>query len=433
MRTLYFLPENVDNNGLPLKTKTLKDQKMKKACLFVSALILLSSLACQAGPARGAAPKPQTAAVAQEAPASAPAKPVVAPDRVHDDLAAFLSGVAGTAEPWKARESAASWQSFAASSAKHWTAFETGILEPMKKWAGEDLRETGLATKTLFYPFGGPDFVTAFAFYPDAAKTVLMGLEPVGNLPDFDKATPVWTDEFFQDLDTITSDFLKRGYFVTEHMNDVFSKGRVDGALPLVLYFLKRTGHSIVGIRNLGVDEKGEWTETAYVPLKKRPRRPYGVRIEYVRTGDEVVRSVEYFSCDLADAAFRTDSPLFRHFDGLEGVTTFIKSASYLLHYGEFSIIRNMILRKSLCVLEDDTGIPYHYFKRQGWEIQLYGAYAKPVEDFSAAVEQKDLKAVYEDPATNVRKLPFHFGYRWVSKIDNLLLMKKPPAKPAVS
>jgi hypothetical protein len=402
---------------------------MKKACMFLMALMLLSCLGCQAGTGPEAPPKPSSPAVSQEPPAQVSAQPAVTPDRTQDGLAAFISGLPGTAEAWKKKEEADSWRVFAKSAAGHWTAFDTGILEPMKKWAGEDLRESGLVTKTLFYPFGGPDFVTAFAFYPDAGKTVLMGLEPVGNLPDFETAPPEWTDAFFRDFDTIMPDFLKRGYFVTEHMNEVFSKSRVDGALPLITFFLKRTGHSIVAVKRLAVDDKGEWAEAPFTPLRRLPKRPAGVRIDYVRSGASVAQSVYYFSCDLADAAFRKDSPLYRLFDGLEGVTTFIKSASYLLHYGDFSNIRTMILRKSLFVLEDDTGIPYRYFKRQGWEIQLYGAYAKPVEDFSATVEQKDLKAAYEDPAGNVRKLPFHFGYRWVSKIDNLLLMKRPPAK----
>ena len=226
------------------------------------------------------------------------------------------------------------------------------------------------------------------------------------------------------------SDFLKRGYFVTEHMNEVFSKNRVVGALPLVAFFLKRTGHSIIGVKRLAVNEKGEWVETPFTSLKRLLKRPSGVRIDYIRPGASAAQSVYYFSCDLADGAFKKDSPLHRLFDGFGGVTTFIKSGSYLLHYGDFSNLRTLILRKSLWVLEDDTGIPYRYFKRQGWEIQLYGAYAKPVEDFSAAaVEQKDLKAAYEDKAGNVKKLPFHFGYHWVSKIDNLLLMKRPPAK----
>jgi hypothetical protein len=338
----------------------------------------------------------------------------------------FASGLAGTSDAYKVREETASWQGFVKSINGHWTAFDTAILEPMKKWAGEDLRESGLVTKTLFYPFGGPDFVTSFAFYPEAVKTVLMGLEPAGNLPDFEANTPEWAEEFFKDLATIMSDFLKRGYFVTEHMNEVYTKGRLDGALPLVGFFLKRTGNSVVGVRRLAVDEKGEWVESPYVPQKRLQRRPSGVRIDYVRKGDSVIRSVYYFSCDLADPAFGKETPLYRLFDGFEAVTTFIKSGQYLLHYADFSNLRGLILQRSLFVLEDDTGIPYRYFKRQGWGIQLYGAYVKPVEDFPAVVEQKDLEAAYGDAAGNVKKLPFHFGYRWVSKIDNLLLMTKP-------
>jgi hypothetical protein len=410
-------------------SQIMKGPKMKKALLVLLSITVLAGLACQPGTSGDKAQNPTGPSAALENRPQIPAPPSVAVDRLHDDLMTFMSGLPGGSDAFKTREEASSWQAFAKTVNGHWTAYEATILGPMKKWAGEDLRESGLATKTLFYPFGGPDFVTSFAFYPEAGKTVLMGLEPVGNLPEFDKNTPEWTDQFLKDAEIILSDFLKRGYFVTEHMNEAFAKGRLDGALPVLGFFLKRTGHSVVRVARLAVDEKGDWVETPYASLRRLPKRPSGVRIDYVRTGDSTVRTVYYFSCDLADAAFTKDSPLYRLFDGLEAVTTFIKSGSYLLHYGDFSNIRNLILAKSLFVLEDDTGVPYRYFKRQGWEIQLYGAYAKPVEDFPAIVEQKDLKAAYEDPAGSVRKLPFHFGYRWVSKIDNLLLMKRPPAK----
>ena len=406
---------------------------MKKVCLLLLALTLVLNLGCPPGSSREGAQGPTAPSPAQETQPQAPAVPPVAIDRVYDEAAALMSGLAGGAEGAKKLQESAPWQAFAKSINGHWDAFNAAILGPMKAWAGEDLSESRLATKTLFYPFGGPDFVTSFAFYPDAEKTVLMGLEPAGNLPDFGREGAEWTDGFFKDFEAILSDFLKRGYFVTEHMNEAFGKARVDGALPVMTFFLKRTGHSLVGLKRLSVDEKGEWVETPYATVRKLPKRPSGVRVDYVRTGGSVVQSVYYFSCDLADPAFGKDGPLHRLFGGLEAVTTFIKSGSYLLHYGDFSNIRNLILAKSLYVLEDDTGVPYRYFKRQGWDIQLYGAYAKPVEDFPAIVEQQDLKAAYEDPAGNVRKLPFHFGYRWVSKIDNLLLMKRPPAKTGVS
>jgi hypothetical protein len=402
----------------------------KKAHLLLFLLALGSALACQAGPGQEDARKPSPSAAPAETRAP---RPAVAQARLEDDLAAFMSGLPGTSEAWKSRQDAQSWQTFAKFADEHWNIFDTAILEPMKRWAGQDLRESGLVTKTLFYPFGGPDFVTAYAFYPDSEKTVLMGLESSGNLPDFEGRGSEWMDLFFLDFDKILSDFFKRGYFVTEHMNEIYARGRVDGALPLIVFFLKRTGHSVVGVRRLSVDGKGDWVEEAYAPLKKLPKRPSGVRIEYVSPGDRTPRSVYYFSCDLADTAFRKDSPLFRFVEGLGEFTTFIKSASYLLHYGDFANIRTMILQRSAYVLEDDTGIPYRYFKRQGWDIQLYGVYVKPIKDFPDVVEQKDLEAAYADPSSNVKKLPFHFGYRWVSKIDNLLLMKKPQEKPGVS
>jgi hypothetical protein len=41
-------------------------------------------------------------------------------------------------------------------------------------------------------------------------------------------------------------------------------------------------------------------------------------------------------------------------------------------------------------------------------------------------VEQPDLRKAYEDGSFPVAPLPFHFGYRWKTQIDNLLLAKRP-------
>ncbi len=137
--------------------------------------------------------------------------------------------------------------------------------------------------------------------------------------------------------------------------------------------------------------------ETPYARLAKRPHRPYGVRIDYLKPGDAALRSVYYFSCDVANPAFRPDSALYRFFIGLGNMTTFIKAGSYLLHWENFSTLRSLILDRSLFVLEDDTAVPYRFFKRGGWEVTLFGRYATPVKDFTN-VEQMDLRAAYEDP-----------------------------------
>ncbi len=396
---------------------------MKRTLALLLIVIAFSAPACKAERAGEAAPAPSSkpAAPARRARQAVPAL------SVYDDWASLASGLPAASPDLKTLESEAAWKEFAAAVGADWKTFDAAILEPMKAWAREDMRDSWPHASTLFYPFGGPDFVTADAIFPKSSKFILMGLEPVGNLPDLAMATPEWRALFYKDFGGILADFLKRGYFVTQHMNEAFAAGRVDGALPIIAFFLERAGCSILDMKRLAVDERGEWRETPYEALRKLPRRPYGVRIDYVKPGEsgtDAVRTIYYFSCDLANASFAKASPLYRFFDALREVTTYIKSASYLLHYAEFSNIRDLILANSRTILEDDTGVPYRFFKGPEWSVQLYGAYAKPVEDF-AGVEQMDLKAAYADPASKVKPLPFHFGYRWVSKIDNLLLIKR--------
>lgn len=319
----------------------------------------------------------------------------------------------------------AAWALFADKTGRDWRHFDQTVLEPMRIWAATDLREARKATQSLFYAFGGPDFVTSFTLFPEARETVLIGLEPAGNLPNLDRASAAWREAFFTDLGELVAGFLERGYFITKDMNDIYSRGKVDGALPVVAYFLGRGGHSVVRITRLAPDGKGGWTETPYERLAVRPHRPYGVKIDFLKPGESAVRTVVYFSCDVENTAFPPGCPLYRYMAGLDRMTTFVKSGSYLLHWNNFSTLRSFILGRSLFVLEDDTAVPYRFFKDGGWAITLYGKYGRPVSDFNN-VEQPDLKQAYEEDGASVAPLPFHFGYHWRTEIDNLLLAKRP-------
>ena len=364
---------------------------------------------------------PAASPTSEERPAEAPRRP----DPALDLLISQIAGLPGSAAAPAAWQVEAPWQAFSKTVGKDWTDFDTTVLEPMKTWAEKDLRETRRATGTVFYAFGGPDFVTAYSLFPEATEIVLVGLEPVGNLPGLDRSAAGWRDSFFADLGELASGFLKRGYFITKEMNDIYSRGRVDGALPVVAFFLGRGGYSVVDVRRLMPNAAGDWIETPYEKLAVRPHRPYGAKIVYLKSGDPAPRNVYYFSCDLGNKSFQPDSSLYRFLARLERMTTFVKSGSYLLHWNDFSIARRFILDRSLFVLEDDTAVPYRFFKDGGWQVRLFGRYATPVKDFTN-VEQPDLRKAYEDSASGVEPLPFHFGYRWKTQIDNLLLAKRP-------
>ncbi len=98
---------------------------------------------------------------------------------------------------------------------------------------------------------------------------------------------------------------------------------------------------------------------------------------------------------------------------------TFTKAASYCMHGGDFSIIRGVCLRAK-AVLEDDTGIPYRFFKQDEWEVSLYGRYTKPVKDFHYGF-QKDLDSAYRS-GKNVKPLPYSIGYHWRDGFSSFIL-----------
>ncbi|MFM9006370.1 MAG: hypothetical protein ACKOSR_12855, partial [Flavobacteriales bacterium] len=107
------------------------------------------------------------------------------------------------------------------------------------------------------------------------------------------------------------------------------------------------------------------------------------------------------------------------------GCNSFVKSASYLMHYGSFTQIRDMVLDKSASLVEDDTGIPFKYFKQDIWNIQLFGDYEKPVSDFSENLFQAELNKAYQDSTFYKGPIDFSLGYHWGSGNQNQMFSFK--------
>jgi hypothetical protein len=362
-------------------------------------------------------------AQAESQPAPAQEKPEIPVDAVHDDIAKFISGIPTSSPQLNVFQETDAWKNFAAFMESSWADLEKKRLKPMRDWAVSELSEADKNTKVLFYPFGGPDFLTAYLLFPNAETYVLLGLEFVGKLPTFETRTAPHVEAYLENVKWSLSDFFQKSYFITHDMDETLQDNKVDGILPLICLFLKKAGASIVEIKRLEFDDEGQLQEGPYETTKKKFRRPYGFRLAFMTNAASELKNIYYFSCDLADERFTKESKLYAWLEKMGRVTTYIKSASYLPHYRTFANIRNMILAQSAYILEDDTGVPYRYFTDKEWEVQLYGQYAKPVKDF-AGVEQRDLKAAYKDK-TRIKKLPFHLGYHWGSNLDAILYIKR--------
>jgi hypothetical protein len=90
-----------------------------------------------------------------------------------------------------------------------------------------------------------------------------------------------------------------------------------------------------------------------------------------------------------------------------------------MLHKPEFSTIRERLLSGSLAILQDDSGIPYHFFDAARWRVQLYGEYVRPYGSFSW-LEQPDLRKAYL--TLGPKPLDFRIGYGYGRIASNLLL-----------
>jgi predicted heme/steroid binding protein len=181
---------------------------------------------------------------------------------------------------------------------------------------------------------------------------------------------------------------------------------------------MARTNNTILNIERVRINENGK-----IVLAGAGKQMNAGVKISFkTKEGDS--RTLYYFSSDLVDDALARNPGMVKFLDNLPSVTTYIKSASYLLHYANFSKIRNAILGKSNHILQDDSGIAYHYYEKDKWDIQLYGTYVKPISQFKLRM-QEDLKSAYRKDSSKVKAIPFIIGYHWGSKEPNLQLSSR--------
>jgi len=390
--------------------------KIKRSWAIVAAAALWTA-ACTSG-SSGSAPSPQA-----PAPQSGPVT-LLPVDPVYDEIASFLAGRPCVSSPYKEFQETEAYRVYASALDENWTAMESGRLSPIRTWAEREIAEARTASTTVFYPFGGPDALTPLVLFPGAVHYLLLGLEFVGRMPEFKTVDTESAARYIANLQDALGDFFKKSYFITKNMNEALSDEKVDGVLPLLCFFLKRSGFSISSIKRLEIADNGEAVERPYPGEKQRRRRPFGIRIAFFAAGTEVLREMTYISCDLENKAFREGKPLDLYLQGLPFETTFVKSASYLMHYREFSRIRDLILARSRFILQDDTGIPYRLFPPETWDVRLYGTFAPPVDDFKG-VDQPDLRTAFEEPG-RAKPLPFPLGYHWgTKKVALLFIVKK--------
>lgn len=341
-------------------------------------------------------------------------KPVI--DTADDDMAAVISGISPI-RGCNFMETEKNWTTYLQHINEDWKLVQKNKILPIEHWRKKNLDELSSDTTAVFYPYAGADFLYANAFYPDAANYILIGLEPIGRLHRCDT---LHKKEFLGYLEKIRSSLYysnQLGFFRTKSMEKDLNQKSLDGTLPLLVFYIRKTGHRLSGITYFTLDSKG-----GIVPCKQ-DTSTIGVRVSFYDSTMRKHQVLYYLSYDLSDKNLNKHPELLTFVKLFGKQSGFLKAASYLMFTSEFRGMRNYMLEQESCVLQDDSGIPYRFFKPSSWSVQLFGTYTKTIDLFKYKF-QPDLLAAYEKQETQ-HSVPFRIGYNVKFNETNLLFAKK--------
>lgn len=303
-----------------------------------------------------------------------------------------------------------------------WEKLERQRLNKIRQWRAREISIADTLTHTVFYPFSGPDFLTAAVMFPQADTFILLGLEPVGALPDFSKMSAQQQQEYLSSFSNALGDIFQKSYFITKKMLHDFQSQKVNGLLPVLCFFIKKLNYDIADIKYIYKDSTSHIKESDYFTRNKN--KVFGVKVTAIK--DSCTKTIYYFRYNVMDKFFNDSTTFYRHISQYHHYVTYIKSASYLLHNPFMSNMRKLILKNSVAILQDDTGVPYRFLSdTTQWVVRLYGVYDNPVKDFGKMGYQPDLAKKMKQDSASIPRLPFHLGYHWGSKKDVLIFAIK--------
>jgi hypothetical protein len=352
-------------------------------------------------------------AVAMSLAAALPAR--AADTATADDAAKFLAGMMPSADsPLTPLTRDPAWQRHAKFFDAAFAQLEQRQLSKIRAWADANL---AAPKPTMFYMFSGPDFLYADAFYSKATTYVLSALEPPGSVPDLTRLPRGGVGAALYNVERSLGSVLSFSFFITKQMKVDLHAGQISGTLPILYVFLARSGKTIRSVGPVALDDKGTAHFGNENPGANAVR---GTRIIFTGS-DGVERTLYYFSTDLSNPGVRA-SGFLKFCSTLAPGNSLLKSASYLLHSGNFTTVRDYILANSATIIQDDSGIPLTYYSPKKWRFFPFGRYAGPIAEFPSRYQES-----YAELFRRAQPMDFGIGYRWRSHESNLLLSVRLP------
>lgn len=335
-----------------------------------------------------------------------------------DDTARFLAGVSLPEDSPLAKYSRdPSWQAHARSFDHSWRALENGRLSKIRAWSAQNLKDR---KAPLYYMFSGPDLLYADAFFPNATTYLLAGLEPVGHIPQISPRVV----SSLGGLRSSMASSISLSFFITKNMKSQLRETVLSGTLPILMVYAARAGKTITDISLVTLDPDG----SVKPQVAGQPRGVQGVKMVFGGPG-KPEQTLYYFSTDISDSGLKA-SGFLKFAEQFGPGDAMFKAASYLPHSGGFSQIRDFVLSQAQNIVQDDSGIPVHYFKRDQWAFHPHGRYLGPIAIFPGR-HQAQLDEIFRKGPS--QPLNFGMGYRWRPNESNMLWAVRKDQQPPIA
>ena len=310
--------------------------------------------------------------------------------------------------------------------------FRKEYFDTARAWFVE--REPKDLPKTVVYPFGGGDLISALVPFPDATEVTTLSLELAGDPRHLTELTPTELDKDLYafrtqigaliNLDTNSSVNLSAG-----------QQDAIPEQLASHLLGLATAGYELVGAKYFTIDDAGaiHYLEKDVLEADRKNGKSLrgnwkapkfaqsfaNVELQFKKPGESIIRTHRHIAWNLANDYLKDHGGVIKHLEAKGKVTMMTKGASYLLWLKEFSTMRTYLTTHMVWMLSDSTGIPPTYAKPAGLVQESFGRFDGPiVVEVEGRKEDLDTRALYNRAP---RPMPFRYGY--LDKLGHMHVM----------
>ena len=284
--------------------------------------------------------------------------------------------------------------------------------------------------RTVVYPFGGGDLLSALVAFPDATEITTISLELAGDPRRLRTLSPAAVERSLGALRAEIGGLISVGSNTSENLSNQ-QRNDLPGQISSFLLGLVAGGYEPVAMRYFTLDDTGaihylsqgeidELDKQAATTHPKSLKHDWqspnfshafaNVEIRYKKPGEATVHVHRHIGWNLGDDYLGKHPELVRHLEKKGMVTMLTKGASYLLWRGDFAVIRGYMLDHLSWMLSDSTGIPPTFARPAGMIQETYGHYSGAFLE-SAGGNRHDDAFIALWQAQKTRRLPFRFGY----------------------